>query len=94
LHAVSIAKHLLEANVVACDLRDSSLEQAVTLGADHVSKPEDLAAYMAEHKIVVDVAVDFVGMQKTFDACLATIRPGGTIHIVGLMAETLNALPI
>ncbi|KAI0094257.1 alcohol dehydogenase [Irpex rosettiformis] len=94
LHAVSIVKNMLGARVVACDLRDSSLEQATTLGAEHVSKPDDLLAYLAEHKLVIDTAVDFVGIQKTFDACFAAIRPGGIIHVVGLMGKELNVLPM
>ncbi|KAI0094259.1 alcohol dehydogenase [Irpex rosettiformis] len=93
LHAVSIAKSLLGARVVACDLKDTSLEQAKTLGADYISKPADLQAYLAENKIVVDFAVDFVGTQGTFEACYAAIRPAGTIHIAGLMGKELNALP-
>ncbi len=94
LHAVSIVKNLLGAQIVACDLRDSSLEQAKTLGADHVSKPDDLLAYLTDRKLAIDIAVDFVGIQKTFDACFAAIRPGGIIHIVGLMGRQLNVLPM
>ncbi|KAI0688134.1 alcohol dehydogenase [Cytidiella melzeri] len=95
LHAVAIAKDLLQGvTVVACDLRESSLEQAKTMGADHVSSPDFLLAYFADHNLVIDVAVDFVGIQKTFDACFAAIRPGGTIHITGLMANQLNASPM
>ena len=94
LHAVSILKNILGAHVVACDLRDSSLEQAKKLGADHISKADTLIAYLTEHKIVIDVAVDFVGLQATFDTCFAAIRPGGTIHVTGLMGKQLNAMPM
>ena len=64
------------------------------MGADHACKPDDLVAYLTEHKVTIDVAVDFVGIQATFDACFAAIRPGGTITIVGLMGKQLNVLPI
>ena len=85
---------MLGAHVVACDLRDSSLEQAKKLGADHISKADTLIAYLTENKIVIDVAVDFVGLQATFDTCFAAIRPGGTIHVAGLMGKQLNATPM
>lgn len=94
LHAVAIAVQILGAKVIACDIRESSLQQALDMGADHAVKPDDLLAYVDEHKIIVDVAVDFVGLQSTFDACFAAVKPGGTIHISGLMATTLNVLPI
>lgn len=94
LNAVEIAKNLLGATVIACDTRQTSLDQAKDIGADHVVKPDELLAYVQQHALVIDAAVDFVGIQPTFDACFAVIRPGGIIHITGLMANSLNISPV
>ena len=78
---------------VANRLRDV-LNHPDTIAAVGVEDPQMLVEYVREHKLVIDTAVDFVGLQSTFDACFAVIRPGGTIHIAGLLADSLNALPL
>lgn len=94
LHAVAIASQVLGAKVIACDIRESSLQQALTMGATHTCKPDELVSYVGKHNLVIDVAVDFVGLQSTFDACFEVIKFGGAIHVAGLMADTFSAMPI
>nr|ACM48352.1 alcohol dehydogenase [Phanerodontia chrysosporium] len=88
LNGVAIAKKCLRARcVIACDTRQSAREDALAAGADYAVGPEELAGLVEEKKLVVDFAFDFVGIQATFDSCFAAIRPGGTIHVLGLGAN-------
>lgn len=95
LNAVAIAKNCCGASsVVACDTRESSLLQAAGVGADHTAHPDDLLKYLADNEVLVDVAVDFVGTQATFDLCFAALRPGGMINIVGVAGKPLQVDPV
>ncbi|GJE87708.1 zinc-binding dehydrogenase [Phanerochaete sordida] len=95
LNAVGIAKRVLgAARVVGCDTRASAFADARAAGADDVVGPEDLLGFIAAEKLAVDVAIDFVGTQATFDMCFAAIRPGGTIHLTGLGANELAYRPL
>ncbi|EKM61377.1 uncharacterized protein PHACADRAFT_190538 [Phanerochaete carnosa HHB-10118-sp] len=90
LNGVDIAKKCLGARcVIACDTRSVALHDALAAGADYAVPPEQLLSLIEEERLVVDFAFDFVGIQATFDACFAAIRPGGTIHVLGLLADTL-----
>ncbi|KAF7793445.1 hypothetical protein EIP86_004557 [Pleurotus ostreatoroseus] len=95
LNAVAIAKSCCGASsVVACDVRESSRTQAMDAGADHVTHPDDLLKYLAEKNIFVDVAIDFVGTQTTFELCFAALRPGGTINLIGFAGPPLQVNPL
>lgn len=97
LNAVAIAKNCCGASsVVACDIRESTLLQAAGVGADHTAHPDGLLEYLADKKVLVDVnvAVDFVGTQATFDLCFAALRPGGMINIVGIAGRPLQVDPV
>lgn len=91
LNGVAIAKRCLSARcVIACDIRAVALEDALAAGADYAVHPDQLSALIGEKKLAIDFAFDFVGVQTTFEACFAAIRPGGTIHVVGLGASALT----
>lgn len=95
LNAIAIAKNCLGAGcVIACDKRQSSLTQALDMGADHAVPPDELVEYISEKKLAVNVAVDFVGTQATFDTCLAAVTHGGIIHIIGLPGPAIQLLPV
>ncbi|GJE87706.1 zinc-binding dehydrogenase [Phanerochaete sordida] len=95
LNGVGIAKRCLRARcVVACDTRAGALEDARAAGADHAAPPAELPALLAGQGLAVDFAFDFVGVQATFDACCGAVRPGGTVHVVGLGADTLAYRPL
>lgn len=90
LNGVGIAKKCLGARcVIACDTRSVALKDALAAGADYGVPPGQLLSLIEEKKLVVDFAFDFVGIQATFDSCFAAIRPGGTIHVLGLAADSL-----
>ncbi|GAV98659.1 Protein ZINC INDUCED FACILITATOR 1 [Lentinula edodes] len=94
INAVQIAKNLKRAQtVIAVDLRDEMLQEALEVGADYAVKPEDLGPLLYSHNLNVDTAYDFVGIGPTFKSILEHIRPRGTIIIVGLGATCLE-LPL
>lgn len=95
LNAIEIAKNCCGASsVVACDTRESSLTQAADVGADHTIHPDDLLQYLSDKHITVDVAIDFVGVQRTWETCLAAIKHGGTVHSIGLAGPPLQISPL
>lgn len=94
-NAIAIAKHCLKAGtVVACDPREASLEEARKAGADHTVSPDQLVDFMATNRLSADFAIDIVGTQESLDACYAVLRHGGTIHILGLMGDSVRISPI
>ncbi|GJE87707.1 zinc-binding dehydrogenase [Phanerochaete sordida] len=95
LNAVGIAKRVLgAARVIGCDTRAPACEDARAAGADYAMGPEALLGFIEQEKLAVDVAIDFVGTQATFDACFAAIRPGGMVHLVGLGANEIAYRPL
>ena len=95
LNAVSIAKHCLGAGcVIACDPRQSSLSQALEMGADHAVVPDELTAYIAERDMPADKVFDFVGSPATFQLGFAAAKHGGQIHVVGLTGQAIQFTPL
>ncbi len=94
LNAVSIAKNCLRARyVLATDIRESSLTQALEMGADHAVLMGGLVGFLQESQTVIDVVVDFVGSQQTFDMAVSLVAPGGRIQVVGLHDKILQFAP-
>ncbi|KAJ3484372.1 hypothetical protein NLI96_g5688 [Meripilus lineatus] len=90
-NAIQIAKNVLGAGrVVGVDTRASTFDAARQAGADQVFTPDDLEVLAHDPKVSIDVVVDFVGTQKSFDTALAIVKPAGIIHIVGLMAPSVQ----
>src|SRR6185295_34827 len=84
LAALQIAKHL-GAQVVATSSSDQKLEAARALGADVLLNhgTQDVAREVRKlTKIGADVVVDSVG-EKTWDASLKALRPGGRLVTCG-----------
>lgn len=82
----------LGAKVVACDLREGSLEAAKKLGAHEVYNSKDLEIQLKGRSF--DVVIDFVGAESTFLQAQTFIKPGGTIVVVGLAAAKLPVLTL
>jgi len=90
-NAVQIAKNCLQGGVViACDIRDSSLEIAKEVGADHAVSPDRVKEVLEGSNISVDVVVDFVGSQSTFDLALSSVKPSGRIVLVGAAPQNIQ----
>lgn len=87
LSAVMVAKSL-GAEVTAIDLRQSALDSARQLGADHLAQPDQLDG------LEVDVAVDALGKTETCVAALMSLAPRGRHVQIGLMLADDSAPPI
>ncbi len=78
--------------IIGVDTIPERLEMAKRLGADVVINPEEsdpVAEIMAlTNNAGVDVAVEAVGTQATFEACNKVVRRGGTISSVGVYGMT------
>jgi alcohol dehydrogenase len=88
LAAIMTAKLFTPGKILAIDLADARLEQAVEFGADAVvnNGREDAVARVLEltDGFGADVAIEAVGVPETFELCAELIRPGGRLANVGV----------
>jgi len=84
--------HALGAHVIACDMRESSLDMARQLGADEVFHSKELEEKLKGRK--VDIVGDFVGRESTFKQAQTLVRPGGTVCAVGLGSLQVPFMPM
>ncbi|RSL96838.1 hypothetical protein CDV31_013304 [Fusarium ambrosium] len=84
LNGVAIAT-FRGAKVYGVDINTSKFSQAKELGAID-------CATCLEHfsKVKFDAIIDFAGAQKTISTAISTVRPGGTVVVVGLASETVQ----
>ena len=79
--------------VIGVDRLDKRLEIARRMGADQVinsSRVDPVAEIMRlTGGRGVDVAIEALGTQATFEACLRVLRPGGTLSSLGVYATDL-----
>lgn len=94
LCATAGAKLKGASTIIAVDSVPERLAIAKKLGADHVidfSKIDPVAEVM---KITegrgVDAAIEALGKQETFEACLRSLRPGGTLSSLGVYSTDLT----
>ena len=80
--------------IIAVDRVPERIEVARKMGADHVidfSKTDPVSEIM---KITegrgVDVAIEALGTQQTFEACLRVLKPGGTLSSLGVYSSDLT----
>jgi alcohol dehydrogenase len=79
--------------IIAVDSVPRRLEQAKRMGADVVlnHKEQDV---VAEIKRLTgggaDVAIEALGTQATFEACLRSVRPGGVVSSLGVYSGHLS----
>lgn len=80
--------------VIGVDRLSNRLEVARRMGADHVidaSKTDPVEEIMRlTDGRGVDVAIEALGTQQTFDACLRVLRPGGTLSSLGVYSTDLT----
>jgi alcohol dehydrogenase len=88
LAAIMTAKLHTPGRIVAIDLADARLEQALEFGADVVinnGTEDPVALVMAlTGGLGADVAIEAVGVPDTFELCTELIRPGGRVANVGV----------
>ncbi|MDP9000599.1 MAG: alcohol dehydrogenase catalytic domain-containing protein [Myxococcota bacterium] len=79
--------------IIAVDSVERRLQQAKRMGADVVLnfKEQDV---VAEIKRLtgggVDVAIEALGRQESFESCLRSVRPGGTVSSLGVYSGHLQ----
>jgi alcohol dehydrogenase len=92
LSAISGAKMVSPAHVVAIDMADARLDAARRFGADLTvnNSREDAIAYVRELTggLGADVAIEAVGVPETFELCTALVRPGGRVANIGVHGKS------
>ena len=80
--------------VIGVDMLTGRLEMARKLGADHVvdASQGDVVEQIMQltQGRGVDVAIEALGTQKTFEAALRVLRPGGTLSSLGVYSSDLT----
>jgi len=97
LCATAGARLMGATTIVAVDRVPERLEMAKRLGADHVvdfSRADPVAEIrrLTDGR-GVDVAIEALGTQQTFESCLRVLRPGGTLSSLGVYSGKLT-LPL
>jgi threonine dehydrogenase-like Zn-dependent dehydrogenase len=80
--------------VIGVDALPERLDRARRLGADHVidfrkTDPVEEIMRITDGR-GVDVAIEALGTQTTFESCLRVLRPGGTLSSLGVYSSDLK----
>ncbi|MXP63508.1 NAD(P)-dependent alcohol dehydrogenase [Roseomonas sp. M0104] len=94
LCATGGAKLMGATTIIAVDRVPERLEMARRLGADHVvdfsrENPVEAIRRLTDGR-GVDVAIEALGTQGTFEAALRVLRPGGTLSSLGVYSGDLR----
>ena len=80
--------------IIAVDSISGRLTVAQRLGADHVVNFRDEDPVQAIMRLTdgrgVDVAIEALGLQATFEGALRVLRPGGTLSSLGVYSTDLR----
>ncbi|MBT9501507.1 MAG: NAD(P)-dependent alcohol dehydrogenase [Burkholderiaceae bacterium] len=94
LCATAGAKLSGAAVVIAVDRLPGRLLTATQMGADHVIDASKCDPVEEILRLTggrgVDVAIEALGTQQTFEACLRVLRPGGTLSSLGVYSTDLH----
>jgi len=94
LCATAGAKLSGAAMVIAVDRLAGRLAIATKMGADHVIDAGQVDPVEEIMRLTdgrgVDVAIEALGTQQTFEACLRVLRPGGTLSSLGVYSTDLT----
>jgi alcohol dehydrogenase len=97
LCATAGAKLMGATRIIVVDGVESRLAVARQLGADHTINFHDEDPQQAVQRLTdgkgVDVAIEALGTQETFEACLRALKPGGTLSSLGVYSGKLS-LPL
>ncbi len=94
LCATAGAKLMGATSIIVVDRVPERLAMAKRLGADHVvdftrEDPVEAVLRLTDGR-GVDVAIEALGTQATFEACLRVLRPGGTLSSLGVYSSDLT----
>eukprot|EP00796_Vickermania_ingenoplastis_P000768 gene768-411_t len=94
LCATAGAKLMGATKIIAVDRFPERLALAKQLGADHTL---DFTKCNVAEEVMqltggrgVDVAIEALGLQSTFETCLRCLKPGGTLSSLGVYSEDLK----
>jgi threonine dehydrogenase-like Zn-dependent dehydrogenase len=94
LCATAGAKLSGASTVIGVDRIAGRLEMAKKMGADHVVDSSRVDPVEEILRLTdgrgVDVAIEALGIQQTFEACLRVLRPGGTLSSLGVYSTDLT----
>ncbi|MBA4163304.1 MAG: alcohol dehydrogenase [Erythrobacter sp.] len=94
LCATAGAKLMGATTIIAVDSVPARMEMARRMGADHVvdfSRGDPVAEIMRlTNGRGVDVAVEALGQQATFEGAMRVLRPGGTLSSLGVYSGDLT----
>lgn len=94
LCATAGAKLMGATTIIGVDTFTERLEMARRLGADHLVDFKKVDPVDEIMRITggrgVDVAIEALGTQATFEACLRVLRPGGTLSSLGVYSNDLK----
>jgi alcohol dehydrogenase len=94
LSAVAGAKLMGATTIIGVDTVDKRLETAKRLGADHVIDFKAVDPVAEVMRLTdgrgVDVAIEALGTQGTFESALRCLRPGGTLSSLGVYSGDLT----
>jgi threonine dehydrogenase-like Zn-dependent dehydrogenase len=88
------AKLMGATTIIGVDTVPARLEAARRMGADHVVDFRKTDPVEEILRITggrgVDVAIEALGTQATFESCLRVLRPGGTLSSLGVYSRDLS----
>lgn len=94
LSAIMTASLYGASRVIAIDLDDNRVDQAIAFGAtDGVNSTSDTwkdEVFAMTDGLGVDVAIEAVGIPSTFTMCTEIVRPGGTVANVGVHGTSVE----
>ena len=94
LSATAGAKLSGATTIIAVDRIAARLEVARRMGADHVVDASQRDPIEEIMRLTggrgVDAAIESLGTQATFEACLRVLRPGGTLSSLGVYSSDLK----
>lgn len=94
LCATAGAKLSGASTVIGVDRIPGRLEMARKMGADHVIDSSRVDPVEEIMRLTggrgVDVSIEALGIQATFEACLRVLRPGGTLSSLGVYSTDLT----
>ena len=94
LCATAGARLMGASNIIAIDSITERLDMAKHMGADHVvdfSRTDPVSEVMRlTSGRGVDVAIEALGQQSTFDGALRVLRPGGRLSSLGVYSNDLK----
>lgn len=79
MNGVQVAAYKGAKMIIATDMKEDALKLAKEKGATEAIKADQVEDYVKRNDISVDLVVDCVGSQKSFDLATKCVMSGGRI---------------